>query len=87
MIPILAVFFLAYVLGVRIEDWHMAMPLGALWLVWQAWAFTRVYHAIQVADWIAAKRYEREGRYKLPPEYRDTEHASLAARRRRRKNG
>ena len=77
----------AILLGVRLEDTLILAPLGAVLAVRQGWRFTRVFHAVQVADWVAGKRYEREGRYKLPPEYRDTEHASLAARRRRRENG
>ena len=38
---------------------------------------------MRVTAYVDAKRFEAEGRYMLSAEYHDTEHATLAARRRK----
>ena len=87
MLPTAIIVLLASTLGVTHDQWVAFAVLGTVWLVWQGWTLSRIRHAFLLADWVKGKLYEREGRYNLPPEYRDTENATLAARRRRRKNG
>lgn len=59
--------------------WAMVFSATAwtLFTLWRAWLYMKE-GALQ-----SGKQYEREGRYKLPPEYADSEDAFQAAERRR----
>jgi len=83
LVPLFAVGLLAIVLKPGRDDFIVILPLATLFVPWQAWVIRRAVHVMQVADYVAGKRYEAEGRYRLSAEYHDTEHATLAARRRR----
>ncbi|WP_046904404.1 hypothetical protein [Croceibacterium atlanticum] len=57
--------------------------LAPVLLPWIGFLVWRTLHAFRVADRVAARKYENEGRYQLSKEYHDTVFASTTRRRMR----
>ncbi|MEM1196733.1 MAG: hypothetical protein AAGH57_11560 [Pseudomonadota bacterium] len=87
MLPTVIMVLFSSLVGINLKACWVFPLLSLVWAVWQGWTLTRVRHAFHVANWVSGKRYEREERFQLPPEYRSSENAYLAARRRRLENG
>ncbi len=57
--------------------------LCALAGIWQTYVFWRFWHHLKRDGLKAGRLYEKQGRYKLPPEYADSEDALMADERRK----
>lgn len=71
------------------QDWEVAALAGSviaavLWFGFVAWRGLRLLRATAGRG---DREYDRQGKYDLPPEYKATESATSAARRRRRTSG
>ena len=59
------------------------LVFGAItWLIFVGW---RIFHSLKRQGLKGGREYERRGRYRLPPEYAESEDALLAAKRRKAK--
>lgn len=85
--PWIVLFWPALYVGVAVKSYVSLAVLGLVLVIWQGWICTRAHRALKLMDRAAAWRYLREGRHKLPTEYRDTQFSSTAAKERRSKNG
>ena len=65
----------------RIVGWSLAIGLSATWGAFVLWRFVRYYRAAMLES---DRAYDQRIKYALPPEYRDTESAGEARRRRAR---
>ena len=80
-LPILAIVLIAPVLPgpLKVIGWIAAVGAGSSWgafVIWRGFKLTKA--AIIRGD----RAYDRTGKFALPPEYRDTESATRALKRR-----
>jgi uncharacterized membrane protein (DUF4010 family) len=84
-LPLIALMTAALIFWPSQEDGAVFLLVaGLVFVPWQAWVIWRAVHMMRVADYVAAKKYEAEGRYKLSKDYHETEFASARRRRLRR---
>jgi hypothetical protein len=69
------------------EDWWIrvgSLMLAAICsLIWMSFVLWRGWRLFRASAFKGDRRYDRETRLELPPEYRDTESATKASRSRR----
>jgi len=81
-------FFALIVLAMVGRGWSFAtlaivwIPTAAIVLPWFAFVGWRSTRLMRAALWRGDHNYDREGKYRLPPEYADTESATFARKRR-----
>ena len=84
LVPVFAAAPVFWLAGLRPDtDTTLFLIASIPFVLWEIWIIRRAFHVLAIADWKAGRQYERRTRYLLPSEYRDTESASLSARRKR----
>ena len=88
ILPMIVGMFVAAPFGSNASErlWAFAIAQILLlpWYLFVGWRFSRLCRAASLRS---ARQYEREGRYKLPLEYADSESAAMARRRKKRAFG